>query len=330
MRVLVTGASGFLGRTLVREFLARGCEVSAAARRPGPELAALGVVPVVMDLHHAASVEAAVRGHEAVVHAAARTGISGPRAEFWRTNVAGTQHVLAACVKHRVRKLVYTSSPSVCFDGRAHRRADESLPYARRFLNPYPASKALAEQLVLAASGAELATVALRPHLILGPGDPHLLPRLVARARAGRLRIVGDGTNEVSFTWIENAAAAHADALLALEPGARHAGRPYFIAQREPVRLWEWLAALFERAGIPPPRRRVPRALAYLAGGACELAWKTLGRAQEPPLTRFLALQLATSHSYDCTAAERDFGYRERISTAEATERLVAELESST
>jgi nucleoside-diphosphate-sugar epimerase len=303
--------------------VARGCAVSAAARRPCPEP---GVRSLAMDLRDGASVAAAVRGHEAVVHAGALTGIAGRRADFLRTNVEGTGQVLAACRAHGVARLVHTSSPSVCFDGSDHRGADESLPLATRFLAAYPESKALAERLVLAANGAGFATCALRPHLVLGPGDENLMPRLVARARAGKLFVVGDGTNEVSFTWIENAAAAHADALLALEPGSAHAGRAYFVAQQEPVRLWAWLAALFERCGIPAPRRRVPRSLAYGAGALLELAWKALGRADEPPMTRFLAQQLAASHSYSSAAAQRDFGYRERVSTAEATERLVATL----
>ncbi len=324
MKVLVTGGSGFLGRAIVAELLARGWEVSAASRRPSAELEALGARTIAMDLGDPASVDAAVRAHDAVVHAAARTGIWGPRAEFLRTNVEGTKHVLAACRRQGVRRLVYTSSPSVCFDGRDHRRADESLPHARSFLCAYPESKALAERAVLAANGRDgLATCVLRPHLILGPGDPHLLPRLIERARAGRLAIVGDGANEVSFTWIENAAAAHADALAALEPGARCAGRAYFVAQEEPVRLWDWIGELLQGIGVPRPGRRVSRRAAYASGALCEAAWRALRRSDEPPMTRFLALQLATSHSYDVSAAKRDLGYRERVSTREASERVV-------
>ncbi len=325
MNVLVTGGNGFLGRAIVAELKGRGHQVRSASRRPSPELDRLGVRTLTCDLRNVEHVERAVQGHEAVVHAAALTGIHGARQDYARTNVEGTRHVLAACARHGVKKLVYTSSPSVCFDGRDHRRADESLPYARRFLAAYPRSKAVAEREVLAASGRrELATCALRPHLVLGPGDPHLLPRLIARARAGRLAIVGDGRNEISFTWIENAAAAHADALEALEPGAPCAGRAYFIAQEEPVRFWTWIGELLERLQVPRPTRRIPRALAYATGALTEAAWHLLGRTSEPPMTRFLALQLSTSHSYDVGAARRDLGYRERVSTAEATERLVA------
>lgn len=323
MKVLVTGGNGFLGRALVTELKARGHQVSSASRRPSPELAALGVRTLTCDLRNSEHVERAVQGQEAVVHAAALTGLHGARADFVRTNVEGTRFVVEACRRNGVRTLVYTSSPSVVFDGRDHKRADESLPYPRRYLAAYPASKAAAEREVLAANGPNLATVALRPHLVLGPGDPNLMPRLVARARAGSLAVVGRGTNEVSFTWVENAAAAHADALERLAPGRAAAGRAYFVAQKEPVQLWTWITELFRRAGIPPPARRVSRAVAYAAGAACEFAWTRARRAGEPPMTRFLALQLSASHSYDIGALEREFGYRERVSTAEATERLV-------
>ncbi len=330
MKVLVTGGNGFLGRAVVSELRARGHQVSSASRRPSPELDALGVRTLTCDLRNSAHVERAVQGQEAVVHVAAMTGLAGARADFVRTNVEGTRFVVEACRRNGVKTLVYTSSPSVVFDGRDHRRADESLAYPRRYLAAYPATKAAAEREVLAANGASLATVALRPHLILGPGDPNLMPRLVARARAGKLAVVGSGRNEVSFTWLDNAAVAHADALERLAPLAPGAGKAYFVAQKEPVQLWTWLAELFTRAGVPPPVRRMSRGLAYAAGAACELAWSLTRRTGEPPMTRFLAQQLAASHSYDIGALERDLGYHERVTTAEATERLVGLLRGGT
>lgn len=323
MKVLVTGGNGFLGRAVVGELLKRGHRVASASRRPSPELERLGVRTLTCDLRNSEHVERAVQGHEAVVHTAARTGLHGARIDFQRTNVEGTRAVLAACQAHGVERLVYTSSPSVVFDGRDHRHADESLPYARRHLAAYPATKAQAEREVLAANGPRLGTLALRPHLILGPGDTNLLPRLVARARAGKLARVGSGRNEVSFTWIENAAVAHADALERLAPLAPCAGRPYFVAQKEPIVLWSWLTELFTRAGVPPPTRSLSGSTAYVLGALCELAWSLARRGGEPPMTRFLARQLATDHSYDVGALERELGYRERVSTAEATERLV-------
>ncbi len=329
MRVLVTGGGGFLGRAIVAELVARGHEVASASRARHPELEARGVRTFQVDLSDAAALDAATAGQHAVIHAAALTGVWGPRSAYLRTNLEGTRNVLAATRRQGIPRLVYTSSPSVCFDGLDHVRAGSDLAYATRFLCAYPESKALAERTVLEASGRELATCALRPHLVFGPGDPHLVPRLVERARARRLFVVGSGANEVSLTYVENAARAHADALEALEPNARHAGRAYFIAQKEPVDLWAWIGELLGRLGLPAPRRRVPLRVAYGAGASLELLWRCLRLRGEPPLTRFVALELARSHSYDLTSAERDFGYRERVGMAEATERLVVSLLAS-
>lgn len=329
MKVLVTGGNGFLGGAIVRELKARGHKVASASRRPSAELAKLGVRTLTCDVRNRDHVERAVEGHEAIVHTAALTGLHGYTLDFVRTNVEGTELLLDAARRHGLKAFVHTSSPSVVFDGKDHRNADESLPYPRRYLADYPHTKARAERKVLAANTATLATIALRPHLVLGPGDTNLLPRLVARARAGKLLQIGDGTNEVSFTWIENAAVAHADALERLVPGAPCAGKPYFVCQKEAVKLWPWLTELFTAAGVPPPKDKLSRTSAWLAGAACELFWKTLRRTSEPPMTRFLALQLATSHSYSIAALERDVGYRERVGSAEATRRLVDALRST-
>lgn len=325
MKALVTGGSGFLGTAIVRALLDRGDSVTSLARRPSAALERLGVRQEEVDLADRGPTLRALRGHDVVFHAAAKTGVWGARSEFERVNVEGTRNVLEACLAARVERLVYTSSPSVCFDGRDHHRASNDLPHATRFLCAYAATKAEAERSVLAANGMEgLATCALRPHLIVGPGDPHLVPRLVERARAGKLARVGDGTNLVSLTDVENAALAHVDAALALAPEAAHGGKAYFIAQVEPVRLWAWIDELLARLDVQPVRRQVSLGSAYLAGMACEALWRLLGRASEPPMTRFLALQLARSHSYDLGPAVRDFGYRERVTTPESMERLVA------
>jgi len=324
VRTLVTGGGGFLGRAGVEALLAEGHAVTSIGRTSHAELEELGARALRVDLADAAAVERAVQGHEVVFHVAALTGVWGRRRDFERANVLGTRNVLAACRAGGVRALVHTSSPAVCFDGRDHVRASNDLPRARRFLCDYARTKARAEELVLGANDESLATCALRPHLVFGPRDPHLVPRLVARARTGRLLVVGDGANEVSVTYVENAAAAHVDAARALGPGAPHAGRAYFLGQEEPVELWSWVSELLAALGLPPPRRRVPLALAYAAGGACEALWRMVPLPGEPPLTRFVARQLATSHSYDLGPARRDFGYRERVPLAEATRRLVA------
>jgi nucleoside-diphosphate-sugar epimerase len=323
MRVLVTGGNGFLGRAIVEELVARGHEVTSGARRAQPEIAALGARTVALDLLELDSVRNAVAGHEAVVHAAALTGVWGRRADFLATNVDGTRRVLAACVEQGVARLVYTGSPSACFDGRDHVEAMNDLPYARRFLSPYPESKAVAEAEVLSANGRSgLLTTALRPHLIVGARDPHLVPRLLARARAGKLRVVGDGANVVSLCHVRNAALAHALALERLDATARHAGRAYFVAQAESVELWPWIARLCAAVGAPGPSGRVALPVAYAAGAACELAWTLARRASEPPMTRFVALQLARSHSYALAPLQRDLGYAETVSLERATDEL--------
>lgn len=323
MRALVTGGGGFLGGAIARRLLAAGHEVSVAGRGDYPELRALGARTLRLDVADLPAVWLAATGQDVVFHAAAKAGVWGDPREYRRTNVLGTANVLAACREHGVRRLVYTSSPSVVFDGRDQEGAAE-LPLARRFLSPYPATKAEAERQVLAANGPELATVALRPHLVYGPGDPHLVPRLVARARRGRLRIVGDGRNRVSLTYVDNAAAAHLQALERLAPGAACGGRAYFIADPEPVALWPWINDLLGRLGIPPVTARVPYGVARAAGALAEGVWRVLRLAGEPPMTRFVAAQLATSHWYDVGPARTALGYAPPVGPEEAIERTVA------
>ncbi len=329
MRALVTGGGGFLGGAIVRALLEEGDTVTSVSRGDYPHLRELGAETHQADLADPRSLDDVLPGHDVVFHTAALTGIWGQREDFFRTNVLGTRNVLAACRESGIGRLVYTSSPSVCFDGKDHLSATNDLPYAARFLCAYPETKAQAEREVLQANSPTLATCALRPHLIFGPGDPHLVPRLLDRARKGRLRIVGDGANEVSLTFVDNAAAAHLDAAASLEFDAPHAGEAYFIGQEKTVSLWSWINALLADMGIAPVEKRVPLSMAYGAGLFLEWGWRLLPLSGEPPMTRFVASQLATSHSYDLTPAKRDFGYTERVDLVEATRRLVGSLQSS-
>lgn len=324
MKALVTGGAGFLGRAIVEKLLARGDSVTAVSRQSYPALTKLGARSLAVDLGDTEALTRAMDGHAVVFHVAAKTGVWGPRDEFERTNVEGTRHVVEACRAAGVGKLVMTSSPSVVFDGRSHVNALNDLPYPAQYESDYPRTKALAEQLALAANSAALPVVALRPHLIYGPGDPHLLPRLLARARSGRLRRVGDGTNRVSITYVANAAAGHLQAADRLAPGAACAGKAYFLADAEPVVLWDWLNQLFTRLDIPAVRGQLPVGVARLAGALAERAWRGLDLDGEPPMTRFVASQLATSHTYDLTPSRQDVGYLPPVSGAQALDETVA------
>ena len=323
VRALVTGGGGFLGGCIVRKLLARGDTVVSLTRTAYPWLDELGVTQVHADL--ASGPEEIVRaaaGCEVVFHVAAKAGVWGRRDEFERANEVATRAVLAACPAAGVRKLVYTSTPSVVHAGVPIEGGDESLPYPERFEADYPLTKANAEQTVLRANGPHLSTVALRPHLIWGPGDPHLIPRMLARAKAGKLRRVGDRPVTVDVTYVDNAADAHLNAADHLAPGAACAGRAYFITNGEPVELWEFLNRVLALNGLPPVTRSVSLWKAKLTGTVLERVYRTLRLRGEPPMTRFVAGQLGMSHWFDITAARRDLGYVPAVSVAEGLKRL--------
>lgn len=326
MRALVTGGGGFLGGAIVRLLRGRGDGVRSFARGDYPALAAAGVEVVRGDLADLEAVTRAVAGCEVVFHVAAKAGVWGGLEEYRRANVIGTQNVLAACRHCRVPRLVFTSTPSVTFAGADQEGVDESAPYAESYLAHYPRTKAEAERLVLAANAPELATVALRPHLIWGPGDPNLVPRLLDRGRRGKLRRVGARPNRVDSTFIDNAAQAHllaADRLAAGGDAARAvAGRAYFISNGEPLPMHDLINKILAAGHVPPMTRTISAGAAWAAGAALELAYKLAGRADEPPMTRFVARQLATAHWFDIGAARRDLGYVPRVTIDEGMRRL--------
>jgi nucleoside-diphosphate-sugar epimerase len=325
-KVLVTGGGGFLGRAIVSQLLQRGDTVTVFSRRRFPDLEELGVESIPGDLGDPKAVANACKGKAVVYHVAALAGAWGSSAVFERTNVLGTQHVISGCRAASVPKLVFTSSPSVVSPSGFvhHEGVDESEPYPEDYLADYPRTKAASEQAVLAANGDGLLTCALRPHLIVGPGDTHLLPRVFRMARAGRLRVIGDGKNKVDLTWIDDAARAHLQAADALKAGAPVAGKVYFITQDDPVELWPWINALLEAVGMDPIRKSISFRGAFRLGSALETTWRWLRLSGEPPMTRFVAIQLGTSHWFDCSAARRDFGYTPSRPMAEVTKLLHA------
>jgi 2-alkyl-3-oxoalkanoate reductase len=322
MKALVTGGGGFLGKAIVERLLARGDEVRSFSRADYPELRAKGVKVCQGDIADFKAVATAAQGCDLIFHVAAKAGIWGPFHEYHQTNVIGTKAVIAACNLHNIRRLVFTSSPSVVFTGQDMEGVDESTPYPDHFEAPYPQTKALAEQAVLQANGPELATVALRPHLIWGPGDNHLVPRILERARKSQLRRIGTRPNLVDGVYIDNAADAHILAADRLHPGSPIAGRAYFISQGEPVPLWDLVNRILEAGTLPAVTKTLSERVAYWAGFLMEVTYKMLHIKSEPPMTRFLAKELSTAHWFDLSAARRDLGYEPRVSLQQGLARL--------
>lgn len=327
-RALVTGGGGFVGRAVVRRLVQLGVETRVIGRHRYPEVEAMGATCLVGDVADVTAMVRATAGVDIVFHAAALAGIWGPWQAYYETNVLGTATVIDCCRKNRVPRLVHTSTPSVVFNRQDIRGEDERLGYAERFLCHYAKSKAMAEKMVLAAHSPELATCALRPHLIWGPGDPHLLPRLLASGRKRQLKRVGDGANLVDISYIDNVADAHILAAEKLaEPGAI-GGRAYFISQGAPVNLWGWIDELFVMMDIPRVESAVSYATARRLGGVLEAAYSLLRLKREPRMTRFLAEQLAKSHYFSMAAARIDLGYEPLVSTEEGLRRTVQWLKS--
>jgi nucleoside-diphosphate-sugar epimerase len=326
MTALVTGGGGFLGGAIVRKLIARGEAVRSFQRSNYPWLDELGVTQCLGDLGDMAALTKAATGCDVVFHVAAKAGVWGRTADFVATNQTGTANVIAASRAARVTRLVYTSTPSVVHTGGDIEGGNESLPYSNHFEADYPRTKAAAEKLVLAANGPDLATVALRPHLIWGPGDPHLIPRLIARARAGQLKRIGTRPVKVDVTFVENAADAHLLAADRLTPGGDVAGKAYFLSDGTPVVLWDFVNRILTSAGAAPVTTSVATWKAKLAGRVLERIHRALRLSAEPRMTRFVASQLSTSHWYDITAAKRDLGYEPAVGIEEGLSRLAASL----
>lgn len=327
MKVLVTGGGGFIGGRIVRRLLRLGYSVRSYGRKERKDLEAEGVEVWRGDLTDAAALGEACRDVGAVFHVAARAGVWGSWESFYEPNVTGTRNVLAACRARGVGRLIHTSTPSVVFDRSPIRGADESKPYGRKWLGAYAPTKRIAEEEVLAADGGDLKVVALRPHLVFGPGDPHLLPRVIAAAVSGRLKIIGRGDNRVDVSFIEDVADAHMLAFEALETAPEKVrGRAYFISRGEPVQLWPWLNGILGRLGHPPLQRKIPLPAAYAAAGLCEGFWRLARRTDEPPLTRFAALELAKDHYFSIEAARRDLGYVPKVDMEAAVSATVRDL----
>lgn len=366
MRALVTGGGGFLGQYLVEQLLANGAEVRSFCRSAHSELAILGVDQRLGDLRRYDDVANAVDGCDAVFHIAAFPSIVMDPRPYYETNILGTKNVVAACLAKKVRKLVYTSTQCVANTVESQEGVDESIPYAPRFLGWYQMTKAIAEQFVLAANYAPwtddydfggvdlseskfkslnstfqfvplkrdpfredtLTTCALRPHLIWGPRDRNLIPRLVARARAGKLARIGDGNNRLATIYVENAAIAHRLACDALVPGGPVPGSVYYISQEAPLNCWKWIDEILAIVGEPPVKKKISFGAAWGIGCVLEEIYRCAHWKAEPMMTRFLATQLAKSYWFDVSRAKRDLGFAAPISTDEGMRRWADELKN--
>ncbi len=317
MRVLVTGASGMLGRATAEALLGRGDEVTVLQRRP----AGLPCREVLGDVADPAAVRRATRGQDAVLHLAAKVDVTGPWAEYVSANIAGTHAVVDACRAAGVGRLVHVSSPSVAHAGAALVGVGAAPADPARARGRYSRSKAVAELGALAADSASLAVLAVRPHLVWGPGDTQLVGRIVERARARRLPVIGSGAALIDTTYVDNAASALVAAVDACGPVH---GEALVVSNGEPRPVAEVLDRLCRAAGVPGPRGRVPFGVAALAGAVIDGVWAVTGRRSVPPLTRFLAEQLATAHWFDQRRTRAALGWRPRVGLEEGFARLGA------
>lgn len=320
LNILVTGGAGFLGKAVVKRLVSRNYCVTSYSRGFYPELEKMGVKQIQGDLSDKKNVIDACQGMDGIFHVAAKAGVWGPYNEYFDTNVKGTGNIIEACLTHKIERLVYTSSPSVVFNGSDVEGGDETLPYPENFHAHYPKTKAIAEKLVTEASKKGLKTISLRPHLIWGPEDNHLVPRILARAE--RLARVGNKNKLVDTIYIDNAADAHILAFDRLAENPELSGNVYFISQDEPVPLWDMVNAILAAGGKKPVTRVAPAAVVKMAGIIFENIYSLFRIKNEPPMTRFVAEELATAHWFDISRAKKDLGYSPETSTAQGLEIL--------
>jgi nucleoside-diphosphate-sugar epimerase len=319
--ILVTGGGGFLGGAIVAMLVEKGHRVKSFSRGSYPDLDALNVPQIRGDISNPDDVDNAVKGMDAVFHVAAKPGVWGKYEDYYNTNTLGTRNVVDSCLKHNVRYLVHTSSPSVVFTAGDMENADESVPYTATFHTHYIRTKKMAEDIVMNAVRENgLKAVILRPHLIWGPKDNHLVPRVITRAK--RLVKVGNRNNLVDTVYIDNAAYGHVLALEALMKNPDLSGKAYFITQDDPIPMWDIINGILAAGGLPPVTRALPHRLVWCIGAVLEGIYFVFRLPGEPKMTRFVADELATAHWFNISAAKNDLGYKPLVSTEEGLKRL--------
>jgi len=323
MRFLITGVTGFVGNALANTLTAQGHYVVGVGRKeksfPFPYIR--------KDLHDITPEDITpFLPLDGIFHTAAKVGMWGAWSEFERTNVEGTRRLLTIAQALKIPRFVYTSSPSVIANGNDLRNIDERQPYPKSFHAAYPRSKAEAEKLVLRAHTSDFKTIALRPHLIFGPGDTNLIPTIVTKARLGKLPIIGSGKNLCDFSFIEDCVSAHILAMKALNENQNAGGRAYFISQGEPFALWTFINSILAAHGINEITRKIPTSLALALATGAEFVCRLVNR--EPPLTRFLVEEMATDHYFDIRAARKELGYVPQFTIQQALEKTFSSTEA--
>lgn len=325
MKILVTGGGGFLGTHIIKRLLKNPKYiVTNFSRHSYSHLEDLGVPTIKGDLRKKEDVERALQnGFDAVFHVAALAGVWGKHEDYYSINYLGTKNLIEAARRFGIKKFVYTSTPSVVFNKDDLNGVGEEQPYATEFLNSYSETKTLAEKFVLESNdGSGFLTCAIRPHLIWGPGDPHLFPRVIQKGKEGKLKIVGDGENLVDIVYVENAAMAHVQAFDKLDAGSPVCGQAYFVGQERPVNLWSFINQVLAEVKVEPVNTYISVSTAYKVGWVLEKVFKLLGiKKPEPPMTRFVALNLGKSHYFSHEKARRDFGYVPEVSIEEGLKR---------
>jgi nucleoside-diphosphate-sugar epimerase len=325
MQMLVTGGGGFLGKAIIKQLLAENKNhiIISFSRNYYPELKRLGIIQIQGDLDNYSDVIKATVNCELIFHVAAKTGSWGNYKDYYQTNVVGTENIIKACRLHKIKKLVYTSSPSVVFNGKDMENVDESIPYADHYLANYPKTKAEAERKILAANDKNLMTTALRPHLIWGAGDTNLVGRIISRGH--KLRKIGENDKLIDTIYIDDAANAH---ILAAKNLSNAAGKAYFISSGQPIATWTMINHILAAVKLPPIMRTISAKSAYKIGYLLEIIYKLFWIKSEPPLTRWVATELATAHWFNISAAKRDFNYEPKISLEAGLKKLSLSLQS--
>lgn len=315
MKVLVTGGGGFLGTYICKELLKQNYEVMNFSRNSYIHLEEMGIQTIKGDISNYEDVKSALENIDGIFHVAALAGVWGNKNKFYKINTLGTQNIVKAAKELGIKNFVYTSTPSVVFELDDIENGDESLAYPAHYLTSYAYTKSLAEKHVLSNCDDNFHAVSIRPHLIWGPGDPHIIPRLIEKARAGKLKQVGDGNNLVDVIYVENAAIAHVLAFNKLVENKNISGRAYFIGQERPVNLWQFINQILHYAKVDLIEDSISFKKAYFIGHALEIIFKIAGvEKPEPPITRFVACQLAKSHYFSHQRAQEDFGFSPKVS----------------